>query len=229
MRNCAAMMEGTALERIAHGTSDSNQRNRGGATLSMTGLLFAAVLLFVSFPTVWWATDRLESNDDFCNACHLPTGIRLHTEIRADFDERPAPNLAAQHAAASLATRPDSPAIRCIDCHGGVGFAGRARVKLLSVKDSILYVTGQFDEPTEMSWPLLDADCRQCHAQFQKKTRGFDGSAFHDKPLHNTGLGVDCVECHTAHATTGDAENWFLTARTVRSRCGQCHIEYTTP
>jgi len=59
-----------------------------------------------------------------------------------------------------------------------------------------VYLTGDFDEPDGMRWPLWDADCLQCHPRFEPKGRGFDGEAFHDRPGHNEGLGVDCVECH---------------------------------
>jgi len=223
------MLEGNALPRIEPDTPDHSRRIHARTIRSMIGPLLAAVILLASIPVAWWTTDRLEADDDFCNACHLPDGKPLHSQIRADFDEQPPPNLASRHARLTLPTRSSSPGIRCIDCHGGVGLVGRASVKVLSVKDLILYLTGQFDEPTQMSWPLGDADCRQCHPHFEKKTRGFDGEAFHDKAVHNSGLGVDCVECHSAHDTTGDPELWFLNAEVQRGRCAQCHVEYAEP
>jgi len=44
---------------------------------TMTGLLVAAAIGLVLLPTSWWVTDRLEEDNDFCNACHLPNGTRL--------------------------------------------------------------------------------------------------------------------------------------------------------
>lgn len=183
------------------------------------------ILFVLAAPAAWWATDRLEAEDDFCNSCHLPNGTPLHKELRKDFDGRPPASLAALHADLALSDRPDSPKIRCIDCHGGVGLIGRARVKLLSAKDSLLYIAGQFEEPEAMTSPLWDSDCRQCHERFLEKNRGFDGEAFHNKPLHNVGLGVDCVECHTLH-DAGDPSRWFLEPDHIRMRCAQCHVEY---
>ena len=43
--------------------------------------------------------------------------------------------LAAAHAAAGNQGRPADPGFRCIDCHGGVGLPGRARVKALAAMD----------------------------------------------------------------------------------------------
>lgn len=191
-------------------------------------MIVAATIVIAAVPVGWWTTDALEANDDFCNACHLPGGEPLHIPIREDFDRQPASSLAARHAAAEVRTRPDAPDFRCIDCHGGVGLIGRARVKLLSIKDSALYLAGRYDEPDRMTWPLWDADCQQCHPGFRAKGRGFDGEAFHDRPGHNVDLGMPCVDCHSAHATDARADLWYLRPESVRTRCAECHVEYQT-
>ena len=80
-----------------------------------------------------------------------------------------------------------------------------------------------------MTWPLWDADCRQCHGGFQKKGEGFEGEAFHDRSGHNVDLGVDCVECHRAHDSTARPDLWFLNPDAVRERCALCHVEYAQP
>lgn len=186
----------------------------------------AVIVLLLAAPLAWWTTDALEANDDFCNRCHLADGRPLHTDIRDDFDGRPPASLAARHAGVAVEARPREPGFRCIDCHGGVGLVGRARVKLLAARDSVVYLTGDFDEPDGMRWPLWDADCLQCHPRFEPKGRGFDGEAFHDRPGHNEGLGVDCVECHEAHARDARPDLWFLRPDAVRARCAECHVEY---
>ena len=221
-----ATVEGITQERTEPRMPDRNHRSRGRKSSSAIWLLMTAALTVVVAPAAWWITDILEADDDFCNSCHLPAGTPLHTEIRDDFDGRPPASLAARHADLMLLNRPDSPNLRCIDCHGGVGLLGRARVKLLAVKDTFLYLSGQFGEPERMSWPLWDADCRQCHLRFAKRREGFDGDAFHGKPGHNVDLGVDCVECHTAHDAGVDPNLWFLRADAIRARCAQCHVEY---
>lgn len=208
---------------------DRNHRSRGQATGLAIWLLIVVALALVAAPVAWWTTDLLQADDDFCNSCHLPSGTPLHTEIRDDFDARPTASLAARHADLDLPDRPDSTGIHCIDCHGGVGLLGRARVKLLSLKDVLLYMAGRFEEPDGMSWPLWDADCRQCHPRFRGTGEGFDGEPFHDKRGHNVGLGVDCVQCHTAHDTDVDPELWFLRADRIGARCAQCHVEYAQP
>jgi hypothetical protein len=214
-----------------------DDRRRGRATVPALGWLAAAALVIVVAPTGWWVTDVFESDDDFCNACHLPDGVALHAAIREDFDARPPASLAALHASTPVDERPDSPAFRCIDCHGGTGPGGRARVKALSAMDTVLYLTGRFEEPDGMSWPLRDADCRRCHEHFEQKGMGFEGQAFHDLRGHNEGLDVRCVDCHLLHASadesTGgagvDPDRWFLDPDHTRAQCARCHVEYAAP
>jgi len=195
----------------------------------------------VAGPTGWFVTDALERDNDFCISCHLTEGVPLHIDIRKNFDGvgaldgapggssggASAVNLAAVHGAAQVEARSDSgeAAFRCIDCHGGTGLIGRARVKVLALKDSLVYLTGQFDEPRGMEWPLEDADCRKCHGDFQTKAGEFEAPAFHDLPLHNRDLGVDCVECHVVHHP-GDASNYFLDRQHTREQCARCHADF---
>jgi nitrate/TMAO reductase-like tetraheme cytochrome c subunit len=187
-------------------------------------LMLAGVAGVVSAPTGWWVTDRLEQRNDFCNACHLPNGEPLHLENRRDFDALPAASLAAAHGAAGVDGRSD-PAFRCIDCHGGTGALGRARVKLLSARDAFWYVVGRFEEPEGMHWPLLDADCRRCHESFGESRSAAWGDPFHELAVHNHNLGMSCVTCHLTHEP-GRAELDFLEPAHVRGRCAQCHPEF---
>jgi len=121
----------------------------------------AAVAAIVSAPLGWHLSDRLERDNDFCTSCHLTPDRPLHTEIRSGFDAAPAGTLAAVHGGAT-----GERDFRCIDCHGGVGLVGRARVKALAAKDAFWYVVGRFEEPDHMRWPLWDEDCGQCHDEF---------------------------------------------------------------
>jgi nitrate/TMAO reductase-like tetraheme cytochrome c subunit len=185
-------------------------------------------LLVVSWAG-WLVSDRLEADNDFCNACHLRPGVPLHDQIRRNFDARPAPNLAGLHAAAEAPVTATRTLSRCIDCHGGVGLEGRARVKVLAAKDAFFWLIDHFDEPEDMAVPLRDADCMQCHARFAGEA--FTGESggpepFHSFPVHNSELGVDCVECHTVHDGGADPSLFFLDARHVRTICGRCHSEF---
>jgi len=186
-----------------------------------------AVTVSVSFGGLGWTvSDRLERNNDFCTSCHIAPGRPLHAAIRSDFDARPAATLAAAHRAASITDGAAPDDFRCIDCHGGVGLAGRARVKALAAKDALVYLLGDFEEPTGMHWPLRDEDCEQCHAAFDEHgSEAWQSPRFHELPVHNTALGVDCVECHYSH-DAGSPDAYHLQASRVRRQCARCHPEY---
>ncbi|MFP8876801.1 MAG: hypothetical protein VCB99_07765 [Myxococcota bacterium] len=204
----------------AGGSSGYGGRGPWGA------LLGAALAAGLMAPLGWWATDRLEADNDFCNACHLEPGLPLHEQIRRDFDAARPASLATVHALSPVEDREDS-AFRCIDCHGGQGFGGRLRVKALAAKDAFWYVVGHFEEPTQMAWPLLDADCRQCHGRFDESdSPAWEAPRFHQRSVHNVDLGVDCVECHSVHELGGNSDAYFLRAQPLRSQCARCHAEY---
>ena len=184
-------------------------------------LVLAIVAGAASIATGWLVTDHLEQDNDFCNACHLDSGVVLHRDIRLDFDEVPAMRLAAAHASAA-----DGP-FRCIDCHGGVSFAGRARVKALAAKDAFFYVAGRFEEPDHMRWPLWDEDCAQCHPSFEESDpRAGEATRFHQLGVHNVELGVDCVECHLSHERVGGDAPYHLQVTQARAQCARCHAEF---
>ena len=189
----------------------------------------SALLLFGSFPLGWVVTDRLEQDNAFCNACHLREGVPLHIDIRHGFDaERPG-SLAAVHGRAEVDTREDA-AFRCIDCHGGHDLPSRAKVKVLAAKDTFWWLVGHYDEPDHMAWPLEDGDCVQCHGAFAEGDRAeWETPRFHQLAVHNTELGVDCVECHLVHDPGGNPQGYFLHGEHVRSQCARCHAEYETP
>jgi len=178
------------------------------------------VLALVALPLGWGITDHLEQDDAFCTSCHLQDGRPLHAARLEDFRARPAASLAAAHAAAGNKLRQDG-RFRCIDCHGGSGLLGRARVKLLSARDAFWYVTGRFEEPDAMNWPLWDRDCARCHPSFPEA----DEEDFHALAVHQVELGIPCVACHRAHVPGGLADRFFLHPREVRVQCARCHPE----
>ncbi len=182
-------------------------------------VLVAGLLL----PGGWVLSDRLEEDNDFCNACHLEPGRPLHERIRQGFDARPPVNLASAHGLAGTEARPDG-SLRCIDCHGGTGLAGRLRVKALAAKDAFWYVVGHFEEPDSMRWPLRDEDCTKCHADFSPASAGAE--PFHSIPVHNARFEVACVECHVAHESGGNPQAYFMDASRLRPLCARCHPEF---
>jgi len=191
-------------------------------------LAFAVLAVIVSAPVGWIAVDRLEQNNDFCVSCHLAPERPLHAEIRRDFLVRPPQSLAGLHARVLVERGGDSPTpFRCIDCHGGTSPIGRLRVKVLAARDAFWYVVGRFDEPTHMRWPLWDEDCLACHPAFETgEIEPWQSPRFHQLAVHNTALGVACVECHEVHELGGSPENQFLRAASVRTQCARCHSQY---
>lgn len=186
-----------------------------------------ALAAIVAAPTGWMVSDAVERQNDFCNACHLPDGGGpLHLSNREGFDTRPPVNLAGLHASTIRADAAPADPARCIDCHGGVGFVGKARVKLLAARDALVWLGGDFEEPDHMSTPLLDADCVQCHERFDETPSGLPRPRFHELGVHNRELGMACVECHQSHEP-GDAEFHFIDLAHVRSQCATCHSEFT--
>lgn len=189
-------------------------------------LVLTAGFALGSAPLGWAVTDRLEQDNDFCNACHLEPGLRLHAGVRRDFAAAPPASLGGVHGAARVEAREDA-AFRCIDCHGGQGLLGRARVKALAAKDAFWYVLGHFEEPDGMHWPLWDEDCAQCHARFDEAAAApWQSPRFHQLPLHNAALGVRCVECHSVHEIGGNPQAFFLHAGSARAQCARCHSEF---
>ena len=78
-----------------------------------------------------------------------------------------------------------------------------------------------------MRWPLWDEDCRQCHRAFDESdVETWQSPRFHQLPVHNVDLGVDCVECHLVHEAEVDPRKYFLRASWVRSQCARCHAEF---
>ncbi len=177
-------------------------------------------------PAGWLVTDRLEADDDFCNACHLPDGAVLHQRHREDFDRLIPVTLSGAHGRAFLDEREEDPEFRCIDCHGGVGAVGRTRVKLLAAWDGLLYLSGDFEEPDGMAWPLGPEDCRRCHTTFRGAAApGWGLDAYHGLPEHDGPGTPSCVDCHQVHVRGGDAYAYFMGREHVDRVCARCHEE----
>ncbi|MEE2703091.1 MAG: hypothetical protein VX614_03615 [Myxococcota bacterium] len=174
-------------------------------------LVFALVIGIAS----WVVSDRLESDNRFCVACHLDSATPLHEKKSLDLRSDPPRSLVAAH----RASRED---FRCIDCHRGTGSLGRIRVKLVAARDAASYLIGRFREPERMRHPLWDSDCLKCHTS----VAGADAGAFHGVEVHNVEFPFACVECHTSHSGQGDPELQFLDQQEVLPICQECHEEY---
>ena len=188
---------------------------RSGIVLGLVALALAGL-----GAASWTVSDRLEQENAFCLGCHLTPEVRLHAAVGRDFEHRPPASLAARHAEAEAD-------FRCIECHGGTSWPGRVQVKLSAASDAFWYLTGRFEEPEGMAWPLRDEDCRKCHASIEpSRPKDWDAISFHERAAHDEKLGVACVECHRVHATDVDPKGYFLRADHVRSQCARCHSDF---
>jgi hypothetical protein len=168
-------------------------------------------------------SDRLESENDFCNACHLSADTPLHLEIRNHFDRVIPQNLAGVHGRGGVEEREDS-AFRCIDCHAGSGLLERGAVKVLSARDGLRYLVGRFGEPTEMAFDLSKQTCRNCHPNFRRSAApGWMLRAYHGDSNHDAIDAPRCVRCHSVHETDGDAFAYFMSRERVDRQCRECH------
>lgn len=179
-------------------------------------LWIALVAAAALAPLGWVVSDHLESRNDFCTSCHLDATTPLHAELRRNFESAPAVNMASAHFA-------HDQTFRCIDCHRGASFPNRVRVKLLAMRDTLMYLTGRFDEPTEMRHPLWNEDCTQCHRKY-KPERDTD---FHGIEVHNLpNFQLNCVQCHQSHPTGRSKELAWLAREPLVEQCRNCHEEF---
>jgi hypothetical protein len=182
-------------------------------------VLFAAALCAAA----WGVSDRLEQQNDFCNACHLPDGTTLHLETREDFERVIPVDLAGVHGRGWVEERED-PAFRCIDCHAGSGPWERTRVKLLAARDAVRYAVGSFEEPKGMPFQLSPATCQRCHPGFRHSAApGWTLEAYHGHPDHDGPEAPRCVACHAVHEKDGDAFAYFMARERIDARCRHCH------
>ena len=183
----------------------------------------AALALVVPTSVGWVVSDHLEQRNDFCNACHLPSGVALHTEHREFFDRVIPANLAGVHGRGLLEDREDQ-AFRCIDCHSGSGPVERARVKLLAARDGVRYAMGAFREPDGMPFDLSRQTCLDCHPSFRRAAApGWTLEAFHGRAEHDGQEAPACVRCHGVHEPGGDPFAYFMDRARVDAQCRVCH------
>jgi len=169
-------------------------------------------------------SDRLERENDFCNACHLSADTPLHLEIREYFDRVMPQNLAGVHGRGWIEERED-PAFRCIDCHAGSGLLERGKVKILSARDGLRYLVAGFDEPEEMAFDLSRETCLRCHPSFRSSAApGWTLWAYHGDSAHDGSDAPRCVRCHSVHQTDGDAFAYFMSRERVDHQCRECHV-----
>jgi hypothetical protein len=181
------------------------------------------LLLLVLGGAGWGVSDRIEQDNDFCNACHLPGGTPLHIETREDFDRVIPIDLAGVHGRGWVEEREDS-AFRCIDCHSGSGMVERVKVKFFAARDGVRWLAGDFEEPKGMPFDLSAEACLSCHTSFrQSAAPGWTVEAFHGRADHQGPEVPRCVRCHAVHEKDGDGIRYFMSRARVDRICRECH------
>lgn len=153
---------------------------------------------------------RLEQNDAFCASCHTQPETMFYQRSRRADDE-PA-DLAGAH-------RPDG--VRCIDCHGGEGAAGRAQVLALAARDAVKFYSGRYQQPAMMAMTLSDMACSKCH-QKTVEAPGFENH-LHNLLYDPEAPSLPCLRCHLSHEPA-EGLAYFVVEDVVLEACEFCHL-----
>jgi len=157
---------------------------------------------------------QLENHDVFCASCHTQpeTGY-----VERAGGEQPV-DLASFHAQ-------HESTVNCIECHSGSGATGRAEAMALGARDLTAYVQGGYPQPSVQTHPIPDANCLKCHADIGDN-QAFSNH-FHTLLPRWRSLAFEtaatCADCHSAHATDGEAALSYLNKERVNEQCNSCH------
>jgi len=156
----------------------------------------------------------LENRDEFCASCHTQPEMEFFQRAQDRSGGHPI-DLAAAHAQTAHA-----PAVRCIDCHGGVDALERTKTLALAARDAALFFSGRFQQPAKLMGTLPNSTCLACH-RAEVSRPGFENH-FHNR-LGMTGApDLSCQSCHPAH-TPADQETMFIVRRIIFPQCNACH------
>ncbi len=177
------------------------------------GIVIVGVVLFVTAIGGTAYALHIEENDGFCASCHTEP----ETTFVQQSQTQPPGTLAAFHAQTERFTA------RCIDCHSGGGTFGRVDGLMQGQADLLAYWSGHYRDPAVTTAPLQDDSCLKCHQDIFAR-RDFNNHFHALLPRWQQGdpNAKGCVDCHTAHTTTADAQA-FLTRNTVTAVCNDCH------
>ncbi len=87
------------------------------------------------------------------------------------------------------------------------------------------WIFGTARQPSVSTHALPDANCAQCHADFEK-TSDFDLHAHRylkDWQAKDP-QAATCAGCHTSHTTDGNAAIGYLEQQRTLKQCQQCHV-----
>lgn len=186
------------------------------------GRTFAFIALGIALFTIafYFGATKLEENDAFCASCHTEPESTYYKRTQA----QAATDLASLHAHLNQ-TDPSNTPTRCIDCHSGPGFSGRAHALGIGARDTVRWVVGSANQPAITTQPINDANCVKCHIDTPTQS-GFD-KHFHrylaEWQQKDANAGT-CISCHTSHTTDGSATLGHLQQQRTQAVCEVCHV-----
>jgi hypothetical protein len=194
-----------------------------------------------------------EENDRFCAICHL-NPERTYVD-RADRVAQALEGAREQglddeglwetgrDASRDLASAHRAAALNCVGCHrGDNSLSHRATALALGARNTLSYVTGQFDpDHSGVKNPtLVEASCRRCHVDQASLGGVAEGHAnpvlvesfenhFHAylfDAQYVDAVTIGCLDCHPSHQEIPPIVPYFINEeRVVFPACVQCHID----
>jgi len=145
---------------------------------------------------------RSSETPDFCGSCH---------------------EMKSRHAAWQSSLHAE---VTCADCHSGRGIGGWARAKVDGMRELWVHFTADsFDhiQLTEHQVPVVNENCRRCHAVAELVTERDGLVISHEKHLAE---GAQCLACHSSgssHPLEPRGDMTTEASRVDSARCYDCH------
>lgn len=219
--------------------------------LKAAALIFTGLAVLSIGSTV--GVSLAEEQDGFCATCHLNperTYVDRARVVAQAYETAKAQGvrgdalwLSGRDAARDLAGSHRAAVLNCVACHRGDQGAGdRAVALLLGARNTLAYISGQFDpNHSGVAQPeLVEASCLRCHVNRPElggvpvgdpnpvTVEGFENHfhvyLFQAEYADVTSIG--CVDCHPAHREVPPIVPYFIDETgVVLPACVQCHKE----
>ncbi len=196
-------------------------------------LLIAIVIVVILAAGGFAFAASQETHDAFCASCHTQPET---TYYQRETGTAPI-DLASFHSAQYA---------RCIDCHSGVGLAGRLQAELLGARNAAKWYSGTAVQPAVLNYPIADANCLKCHQDVTQRSfvpkeqisvpgrGGGEGGGEGGRNNHwhafltrwqtaTPATAGTCTSCHGGHPTSGTAQTGFMDSQAVQNTCNACH------